>query len=286
MLGVPPLPAAANGYSPSYPHLLSARYRLVFGDDFDDKDLSRFNEEAKATRSGSTAWRSRYRQPRKDIINNEKQIYVDPQFAGSGTQPLGIQPFSISDSRLTIRAQPIDPHRTAPVLWQQRYTSGCVTSELTHWQTYGYFEIRAKLPLGKGFWPAFWLLPKRPAWPPEIDIFEGSGARPNSLFCGLIEQQPVPPGANSGWLSLPATGRDGFRVIGLEWTASRIAWLVDGAPVFEVKNHRVHEDMYLLLNLAVGSGDPSWIPDPDASTPFPGEFVIDYVRAFKRVGAG
>jgi beta-glucanase (GH16 family) len=141
--------------------------------------------------------------------------------------------------------------------------------------------MRARLPRGKGFWPAFWLLPKRLAWPPEIDIFEGSGARPRDVHVGVLDPtlKNVPTG---DWVSAGVDTTSDFHVYAAEWTHDKIAFLVDGKQVFQVTQHGIHEDMYLLANLALGSKDAGWIPDPDDSTPFPGKFEIDYIRAYSK----
>jgi len=256
-------------------------YRLAFRDDFDDLDLSRFNEDAVGGAPGAPAWRSRYRHPRKDIINGEKQVYVDPMVAGTGPRPLGLQPFSLRDGVLSIRADRASPQH-ASWLWGQRYTSGAITTEYTHWQQYGWFEIRARLPAGRGFWPAFWLLPKRGEWPPEIDVFEASGSRPGQAIFTVHEPGPGRDAASSGWMKLPPPAADGFRTFACEWTERRITFIVEGRRMFEHVGHRIHEPMYLLANLAVGSRDPYWIPDPDESTPFPSAFEIDHVHAYSR----
>jgi beta-glucanase (GH16 family) len=253
-------------------------YRQVFGDEFDDPDLSRINENATGGRPGAPAWRSRYRQDRFTVINQEKQIYMDPYFRGKAPQPLGVQPFSIRDSILTITADRADPLTVSPYILNFKYTSGCITSELTHWQTYGYFEMRANLPLGKGFWPAFWLLPRRTAWPPEIDVFEASGTRSEALHLGVVLEKHR--GANK-WIEDVVSIGDGFHIYGLEWTQDRLIWSVDGQPVWQQTNE-IGEDMYILANLALGNRDPNFIPNPDETTPFPGRFDIDYIRAYQR----
>lgn len=263
------------------PSIIPVSYLPSFSDDFDDKDVSRINENATSGHDGAPAWRSRFRQARKDVINKEKQIYMDPAFAGTGSQPLGVQPFSIQDGVLRIRADRADPNVSSQI-WNYRYTSGCISSELTHAQTYGYFEMRAKLPRGKGFWPAFWLLPVRNAWPPEIDVLEASGARPYGVHCGVLEKPrtaKTPPGA---WIDQLIDTSDGFHTYAVDWTPSNIIFFVDGTKTFEYGPHNIHEDMYMLVNLALGSHDPNWIPDPDDSTPFPGVLEIDYIHAFKR----
>lgn len=275
-----PAPAAPRGSSTSAKSaFVPEGYRLTFGDDFNDNDVSRINEDASGGRPGAPAWRSRYRHDRNTIINGEKQVYVDPAYRGSSANPLGLQPFSIASGVLTISATPI-AERVAPFLGKQRFVSGCITTELTHWQQYGYFEIRARMPKGRGFWPAFWLLPKSAAWPPEIDVFEGNGAKPTNVHLGVIEKQRGRPGLR--WVKDVIDTTDGFHVYGAEWTADDVIFSIDGKEQFRAGSHRIHEPMYMLVNLAVGSKDPGWIPDPDASTPWPGQFQIDYVRAYSR----
>ena len=271
---------AAGGYfsaralAAAAPSFVPPGYRPVFADEFDDPDVSRINENAVGGRLGAPAWRSRYRHDRFTVINQEKQIYVDRDFRGTGDHPLGVQPFSIQDSVLTISANRADPGTVRSFLHGAAYTSGCITSELTFWRTYGYYEMRARLPLGKGFWPAFWLLSKRVAWPPEIDVLEGSGTRPRDVHVGVLWA----PGQTAGtWIEGQLSVADGFHVYGLEWSHDFLAWTFDGREVWRRPNF-IHEDMYVLANLALGSHDPKWIPDPDASTPFPGRFEIDYVR--------
>ncbi|GGE99270.1 hypothetical protein GCM10011611_01040 [Aliidongia dinghuensis] len=263
--------AAAPGFVP-------AGYKLVFGDEFDDPDVTRINENATGGRPGAPAWRSRYHQDRFQVINQEKQIYMDPGFGGKAGHPLGVQPFSIKNGILTITADRADPVGVSPHILNFKYTSGCITSELTHWQTYGYFEMRARLPVGKGFWPAFWLLPKALHWPPEIDIFEGSGTRPSAVHLGVL----IAKGQTADkWIEDVINVGDGFHVYGLEWTREELVWFLDGKPVWRQPNG-INEDMYILANLALGSHDPKFIPDPDETTPFPGKFEIDYIRAYRK----
>jgi beta-glucanase (GH16 family) len=256
-------------------------YRLSFSDEFDATDTARFNETASGGRPGAPAWRSRYRHERHTVINSEKQVYVDAAYAGSASAPLGLQPFTISQSVLTISAQRLSAAQAAQ-LGGQRYASGCITTELTFWQRYGYFEMRARMPAGRGFWPAFWLLPKSAAWPPEIDIVEASGARPRGVHVGVIEKQRSPARPGGRWIDDVIDTTDGFHTYAAEWTAHDVAFSIDGRVQFNSGAHQMHEPMYLLANLAVGSHDASWVPDPDASTPWPGRYAIDHIRVYTR----
>lgn len=267
-------PGAARSFVPD-------GYRLSFADDFDDADLSRINEEGGGGRPGAPAWRSRYRHARDTVINAEKQVYVDPAYAGSGEAALGLQPFAIEGGVLTISAAPVAA-RLWPLLGGRRFVSGVITSERSHSQRYGYFEMRARMPAGRGFWPAFWLLPASGAWPPEIDVVEASGARPRDVHVGLIDRSRPKSRPGGRWIEGAVDTTDGFHTYAAEWTAEDLRFFVDGRLHFASGPHQLHEPMYLLANLAVGSHDPHWIPDPDAGTPFPGRLQIDHIRAYRR----
>lgn len=267
--------ASVNGA----PAVIGSRYRATFADDFTNPDLSRISEEGRHALPDAPAWRSRYRHPRKDVMNQEKQIYVDAAFQGTAGAALGINPFSIRDSVLTITAIRLPPALRAD-LYGLEYASGCITTERSFAQQYGYFEMRARVPDGKGLWPAFWMMPLRDIWPPEIDIFEASGSRPGRMHFATRDPGDK-KGVSSDWVDV-GDGVGGWHVFGCEWTADIIRFVVDGRTVFTVRGHRIHEPMYLLANLALGSHEPRWIPDPDASTPLPAHFEIDYVRAFSR----
>src|SRR5215472_4060226 len=115
--------------------------------------------------------------------NKELQLYVDPDWAPDGGPPIGISPFSLHDGKLEIRLEPT-PARLKERLSGYRYVSGLISSQPSFRQQYGYFEMRAKLPRGKGIWPAFWLLPADLEWPPEIDVMESVGD-PSKVYMTL-----------------------------------------------------------------------------------------------------
>jgi hypothetical protein len=268
----PVIAVAAPAYAPP-------SYKVVFEDDFNDADVGRINEFGNP-HGASPGWRSRMHHPRFDVINQEKQIYMDRRFSGTATHPLGVHPFKIENGVLSIIADRADPLRVKPFIKGYSYTSGCITSELTHAQTYGFFEIRCKCPLGRGFWPAFWLLPKRPTWPPEIDPLEASGIKRFSVRQGSIGGTDAR--YPSRWIDGVIDIADGFHVYAVEWTAEWLIFSIDGVESLRQPNF-VHEDMYVIANLALGSKDQNWIPDPDNTTPLPSVFDIDYIRCWNRL---
>lgn len=204
--------------------------------------------------------------------NGELQLYVDPRFSGAGSSPLGLDPFDLHDGEVDIVADRA-PDALTPQLWNYRYTSGLLTTRHSFAQTYGYFEVRAKLPAGKGLWPAFWLLPADGSWPPEIDVFEQLGREPHRFYVSIHAH-----GVNSTTpIDVPDT-TDGFHKYGVLWDPEHITYYFDERQVQQLDTPPdMNKPMYILLNLAVGG---NWAQAPDPSTPFPARMSVDYVRAY------
>ncbi len=145
-------------------------------------------------------------------------------------------------------------------------------------QQYGRFEARMKMPLGKGYWPAFWLLPESGIWPPEIDIMEHIGSQPNTV----LMTQHWGTVATHQYAGGTYTGPDftaGFHQFAAEWSPTRIDWFVDGVLRYSTTTNVPQMPMYVVLNLAVGGFLPG---NPDGSTVFPGETLVDWVRVYQR----
>lgn len=160
------------------------------------------------------------------------------------------------------------------------YTSGMISSYGKFQQTYGKFEMRAKLPKGKGFWPAFWLLPTDLSWPPEIDIMEAVGITPNNI--SLTLHTPDGNGGDAG-VGTYFVGPDytaDFHTYTVDWQPTSITWYVDGIQRYQVTKNIPNKPMYIIANLALGGG---WATTPDATTPFPSNLQIDYIRAYPYV---
>lgn len=158
--------------------------------------------------------------------------------------------------------------------------------------TYGRAEARMKLPRGQGMWPAFWMLgdhTKGNGWPAagEIDIMENIGREPDIVH-GTVHG-PGYSGAKgiTSSFTFPenSSPSDDYHVYAMQWTPDKIEFLVDGNVYQAVTPSSLppgtqwvyNHPFYLLMNLAVGG---SWPGNPDATTQFPQELSIDWVRVY------
>jgi len=208
--------------------------------------------------------------------NNELQYYTNsPQNA------------FVSNGMLTIRAQKESFNGMA-------YTSARLKTHGLFSQLGGRFEMRASLPTGQGFWPAFWMLPETNSYGTwaasgEIDIMEARGQDPTRV-AGTIHYGRSWPGNvwSESVRTLPA-GQTiaGFHTYALEWDVSpspALRWYVDDV-LYATKTSwwssggaypaPFDKPFSMLLNVAVGG---NYVGPPNASTTFPSQMVVDYVR--------
>lgn len=155
---------------------------------------------------------------------------------------------------------------------------------------YGVFEIRMRVPRGRGLWPAFWLNPQDGAWPPEIDVVEiVDNGRDSTRQSFHFLHPDAGPGATQldghHAFSPGVDYADGFHVFAVEWTRDRVRHLVDGRVVADRAFQWRHPDgrdggpAHVLVNLAVGG---TWPGPPAADTMFPARLDIDYIRVWQR----
>lgn len=151
---------------------------------------------------------------------------------------------------------------------------------------YGRIEVRAKLPLCLGSWPAIWMMPTfsvHGGWPKsgEIDIMEHVGFMPEKLHFTIHREK----GSRGTAISLPDV-TDDFHIYALEWSKDKLDWYVDGQNVFSLSGEGedweswpYNESYYLILNFAFGGtwGGQQGI---DLSS-LPQEYLLDYVRVFQ-----
>ncbi len=166
------------------------------------------------------------------------------------------------------------------------YTSARLNTSGKFSTSSGHVEARMKLPRGQGMWPAFWMLGTdigSAGWPNcgEIDVMENVGFEPNTVH-GTIHG---PGYSGSGGIGAAYNGpnfSDDFHTYAVDWSTDKIVWSVDG-NVYQTRTPAdvggnawaFNHPFFVILNLAVGG---YWPGDPDGSTQFPQQLVVDYVH--------
>ena len=163
-----------------------------------------------------------------------------------------------------------------------KYTSGMVSSHNKYAFQYGYVETRAKVPKGKGLWPTFWLSAEDRSWPPEINIVEFAGTNMQKFLMVLhyINAKGKPAYSALYWGNTDFS--QDYHTYAVLWEPDKIIWYVDGVERrrYSIMANIRQVPMYVLATLAVG---PVWANSPpDASTPFPSYFDIDYIKVWQR----
>ena len=178
-----------------------------------------------------------------------------------------------------------------------KYTSGSINTKGKKAFHYGRIEVRAKLPVGQGNWPAIWMMGVEGGWPRggEIDIMEHVWASKNTVHATVHWSDKAKAAANNnnGHTSKGSKIEDqkpyeDFHVYAVEWDADKMAFFMDDAPYFtftisdagEGADNPFRKPHYLLLNLAIGG---SWGGAIDDAI-FPCEYLIDYVRHYVPAG--
>jgi len=251
----PPAPPVAAGPAP-------AGYRLVWADEFDAPglpDASRWGYDTERNRLG---W-----------WNRELQYYGAARMQNS----------VVEDGRLRITAR----HESLSSLadWGgQRYSSArLITRGKAQW-TYGFFEIRAKMPCGRGTWPAIWMLGSGGIWPDdgEIDIMEHRGSDPTRVL-GTVHT-PTTGSSGNGSITTVADACTAFHDYQMHWTPTEIAIGVDGVVYHRYANRGTGRrdwpfdaPQYMLLNIAIGGSLGGAVDDAI----FPVTMEIDHVRVWQ-----
>ena len=242
-------------------------WKLVWSDEFDGPklDFTKWAVEENAHGGG----------------NNEQQCFVD--------RPENVR---VENGLLVIEAR----KEVFSLSGQTRqFTSARIrTKHRADW-TYCRVEVRAKLPRGRGIWPAIWMLPtaeKYGGWAAsgEIDIAEVIGHEPHQVH-GTIHfggKWPRQQSAGKPFALARGTFADDFHIFAMEWERDAFRWYVDGQLFATQTKWRSEgapfpapfdQPFHLLLNLSVGG---NWPGPPDAQTVFPQRMLVDYVRVYQR----
>ncbi len=254
------LPTDSNGYTTpkSYPG-----YHLAWSDEFDEQKLNE-KEWNYEKGNGSNGWG-----------NNELEYYT--------SRPENV---FLSSGNLIIEARKEDYNGS-------EYTSARLTTQGKKEFTYGRIDIRAKLPVDHGIWPALWMLGSNISevgWPEcgETDIMEVIGKNPSQVVGSLHWKKTD---GNEGTISEThqlSSGdfSDAFHVFSLIWNQDSLQILVDDIPYMKASRTDMSDGVYpfdgasfFIFNVAVG-GD--WPGAPDKTTSFPQRMFVDYVRVFQK----
>ncbi|MFE7706926.1 ricin-type beta-trefoil lectin domain protein [Streptomyces sp. NPDC057486] len=230
--------------------------------------------------AGSAVDGSKWQTETGDNVNNhERQYYT----AGNSNAALDGQ------GNLVITARKDNPGNYQCWYGRCEYTSARLNTAGKFTSTYGHIETRMKIPRGQGMWPAFWMLGDdigSVGWPNsgEIDIMENVGFEPGTVHGTIHGPGYSGSGGIGAGYALPGgqAFADAFHTFAVDWAPDSITWSVDG----NVYQRRTPADLggkswvfnkpfFIIMNLAVGG---YWPGDPDGSTTFPRQLVVDYVR--------
>jgi beta-glucanase (GH16 family) len=178
-----------------------------------------------------------------------------------------------------------------------QYTSARMTTKNKGYWLYGRIEMRAKLPLGKGTWPAFWMMPQKSTygtnyWPDngEIDIMEYVGYQPGVIH-GTVHTNKNNGASGISKTTTSAGIENDFHIYAVEWDTDTIKWFVDSKMYGyyprlgkDWQYWPFNKEFFVILNFAVGGnwGGSQGIDD----TVFPQTYEIDYVRVYQKKSTG
>jgi beta-glucanase (GH16 family) len=242
---------------------IPANYKLVWADEFSVDGLPDASKWEYDTARNKQGW-----------ANRELQYYSNARAENA----------IVKNGRLIITARK-ESLSLAKDWGGQRYTSARLfTRGKADW-TYGFFEVRAKLPCGKGTWPAIWMLGSKGAWPDdgELDIMEQVGSEPARLT-SAVHMAAGHGGHGIGGASQIADACQAFHNYQMLWTVDGVRFGVDGFEHLHYPNLKLgprawpfDAPHFMLLNLAIG-GDLGGEVDDRI---FPRTMEIDYVRVYQ-----
>lgn len=257
------VPTRAETSRPDTKLAVPEGYRLVWSDEFAVDGLP-----------DASRWRFDTGRNRQGWHNNEKQYY--------SAERLGNTRIDKGILRITARREALDKEQD----WggQQYSSARLITAGKAEW-TYGFFEVRAKLPCGRGTWPAIWMLGSSGEWPDagELDILEHVGSNPQRIFSTVHTRERFGDGV-SGDRQLPSACGE-FHTYQMHWTPQTIRFGVDGAAHLDYRNAGrgaqqwpFDRPQFMILNLAIG-GDLGGEIDNGI---FPVSMEVDFVRVFQK----
>lgn len=168
------------------------------------------------------------------------------------------------------------------------YTSGRITTQGKKEFTCFRVEIRAKLPEGKGIWPALWTLGgnfSTVGWSKcgEIDIMELLGHTPSTVHGAVHWDSNGHASRTNSFTLYSGKFSSEFHAFSLIWTPNRLKWLVDNQQYYSLNRAEINSfpfalPQFFIFNIAVGG---NWPGSPDQTTIFPQHMIVDYIRVYQ-----
>lgn len=223
--------------------------------------------------AGGATWRTTHIWGDRTFpANKEAQYYNDPT--------MDPNPFTVrtdGTGELDITARP-----TAGLPRGMTYSSGVVTTQALYVQTYGFFEMRAKIPAGAGFWPAFWLLRADGVWPTsELDVMEILSVTPGRLYM-TSHSHATGSHTQDHWAYDAGDLSSEHHTYAVSWQPDMVRWYLDGTEIAASPTPAdMHKPMYVIANLAVG-GVGSWPGPADGASS--ATLSIDHIKGYQSAG--
>jgi beta-glucanase (GH16 family) len=250
-------------------------WKLVWSDEFEKAgapDPEKWNYELGFVRNNEAQYYTRDRRENARVENGmlvieARKERLDLPASGPGTGKKGAKAINYTSASLITRGK-------------------------ASW-TYGRIEVRAKLPTGRGTWPAIWMLGVSGGWPAggEIDIMENVGFDPDAIHANVhTKKYNHVMRTNKGAKITVAKPYEDFHVYAVEWHPDHMDFFVDKNKYFTFKNEGTGADAwpfdkpeYLILNIAIGGawGGQKGIDD----SIFPQKMHVDYVRVYQKAAA-
>lgn len=238
-------------------------FALTFDEEFDS--LS-FNNGTGGTWSPAFPY-----SPNGSTDNTVSSFQVNPLWGPTSAPDANV--FSIDNGVLSMAIKPT-PDDVKGVI-SKPFITGQLLTDRSFSQTYGYFEVNAKLSNATGVVSAFWLLPADGSWPPELDVAEVVGSNSSTL----VMTSHSGGGTVPHWADVPDTSQ-AFHTYAVDWEPDKLTWFFDGKQVAQQNTPAdMNKPMYMLLTSVVGTSS-TWVGAPNAGET--GVMQVDYVRAYSQ----
>jgi serralysin len=240
--------------------------------------------------TGAANWAPRFNVWRALALdgNGDKCVKEASSYTGKGGTPLNLKLHEVRRGVLSLYGRPIPADRRDQ-FWGYEAMCGMLDGSISHAQTYGYWEVKARATqVSRGHHVSFWLLPSDGSWPPELDLLELVGTNPTVPFAvrtvGRVSaQHATPAGPVAEFRELTVRRPEDWHVIGLQWKPDTVTWYLDGRQVYQLPAQQFGTKPMSLMVTSEVSGN--WEGLTSSATNWPLELQVDYVRIYRPLAA-